>query len=596
MAPIRRRLRLAQHFKPLILTLGLLIAACPGRLVQGKDGNAASDGSPQCHPNVVLIITDDQGYGDIGFHGNPVLKTPNLDRLAAESLRLTDFHVDPTCSPTRAALMTGRYSCRTGVWHTIMGRSILRRDETTMADHFARAGYATGMFGKWHLGDNAPYRPIDRGFAHALWHGGGGIGQTPDYWGNTYFSPMLRNDGNWEPSNGYCTDVFFDAAREFIARNRDRPFFVYLATNVPHGPWQVDDRYAAPYRAAGIAKDLANFYGMLTNLDENLGRFLAALEEWNLAGNTLLIFMTDNGTAGNGFNAGMRGRKGSPYDGGHRVPCFLRWPKRWPQPRAIAGLTAHIDVLPTLIELCGLPHRDGMPFDGVSLRPILDGESSGDPDRTVFVQVNRVEHPVPWRLSAVLTPRYRLVNGAELYDIVEDPGQDKDISQSHPEVVRELRSRYERWYRDVSSRFHEYVPLIVGDPRENPALLTCHDWHGEQVPWDQTMISRNAPGNGFWAVEFSRSGKYRITLQDRPPDVSHPIAGRRARLVIGDREWVQDVPSGATFVEFQINQTAGPARLQTFLMGGDTELRGAYFVEIAYVDEATSPNGDGQSR
>ncbi|NMC19825.1 MAG: arylsulfatase, partial [Thermogutta sp.] len=503
MTKIERILRSKDHAGPIILAIVLLTAMRPPHAVQGEEGAFASDFSPPRRPNVVLIITDDQGYGDVGFHGNPVLKTPNLDRLAAQSLRLTDFHVDPTCAPTRAALMTGRYSCRTGVWHTIMGRSILRGDETTMAEYFARAGYATAMFGKWHLGDNAPYRPIDRGFAHALWHGGGGIGQTPDYWGNTYFSPTLRDDGKWKPSEGYCTDVFFAAARDFIARNRDRPFFVYLATNVPHSPWQVDDRYAAPYRAAGVPKDLADFYGMLANLDENLGTLLASLEAWNPAGNTLVIFMTDNGTAGSGFNAGMRGRKGSPYDGGHRVPCFLRWPQRWPEPREVGGPTAHIDLLPTLMELCGLPEAGGMPFDGVSLAPILDGKAAVDPDRTVFVQVNRLEHPVPWRLSSVLTPRYRLVNGAELYDIVEDPGQGRDISQSHPEVVSELRSRYERWYRDVSSRFDEYVPLIVGDPRENPTLLTCHDWHGEQVPWDQTMISRNAPGNGFWAVDFA---------------------------------------------------------------------------------------------
>ncbi len=393
----------------------------------GSEGEPpSSPGSdPDQRPNVILVMTDDQGYGDIGFHGNPVLKTPNLDRLAAESLRLTNFHVDSTCAPTRAALMTGRYSCRTGVWHTIMGRSILRGDEVTMAEYFVRAGYATGMFGKWHLGDNAGYRPLDRGFSHALWHGGGGIGQTPDYWGNTYFSPTLRNNGPWKPSQGYCTDVFFEAAQAFVTENRNRPFFVYLATNVPHVPWQVDDRYAAPYRDAGVPEGLANFYGMLTNFDENLGRFLQFLDDAKLTENTILIFMTDNGTDGSGFNAGMRGRKGSPYDGGHRVPCFLRWPRRWSQPRDIPALTAHIDLLPTLIELCKLPARDALPLDGVSLCPILDGKNAGAPDRTIFVQVNRIDHPVPWRLSSVLTPRYRLIDGRELYDMVEDPGQEK---------------------------------------------------------------------------------------------------------------------------------------------------------------------------
>lgn len=599
MVNILRMFRLQRNAARVACTVALFGAACPPILAPVASGDevpAARVPSPNARPNVILIITDDQGYGDIGFHGNPVVQTPNLDRLASQSLRLTDFHVDPTCSPTRAALMTGRYSCRTGVWHTIMGRSILRSDETAMPQYFARAGYATGMFGKWHLGDSAPYRPIDRGFSRALWHGGGGIGQTPDFWGNTYFSPTLRKNEIWVPSEGYCTDVFFAGARDFIAQNRDRPFFVYLATNVPHAPWQVEDRYAASYRAAGVPRDLANFYGMLANLDENLGKLLALLDEWNLAHDTIVIFMTDNGTAGSGFNAGMRGRKGSPYDGGHRVPCFLRWPSRWPEPRQVPGLTAHIDLLPTLIDLCDLPREGGMPFDGVSLCPQLDGTSAGDADRTIFVQVNRIEHPVPWRLSCVLTSRYRLINGSELYDIVEDPGQNRDIAPSHPEVVSDLRARYERWYRDVSSRFDEYVPLVAGLPQENPVLLTCHDWHGEQVPWDQNMISRNAPGNGFWAVDFRQSGDYQITLLDRPPYVRHPIAGPRARLVIGDREWVQDVPTGATAAVFRVRLEAGPSRLQTYLMDGDTELRGAYFVEIAYVDENPTRESELPSR
>src|SRR5262245_5713972 len=203
-------------------------------------------------PNVVVILTDDQGYGDLSCHGNTVLKTPNLDRLHGRSVRLTNFHVDPTCSPTRAALMTGRYSSRTGVWHTIMGRSILRRDEVTLAELFARAGYRTGIFGKWHLGDNFPYRPQDRGFHDCVVHGGGGVGQTPDFWGNRYFDDTYLENGRPRRFAGYCTDVFFDQALAFLDRHKARPFFLYLATNAPHAPYRVPERYRQVYRKLGV--------------------------------------------------------------------------------------------------------------------------------------------------------------------------------------------------------------------------------------------------------------------------------------------------------------------------------------------------------
>ena len=296
-------------------------------------------------------------------------------RLYGQSVRLTDFHVGPTCAPTRAALMTGRYCNRTGVWHTVMGRSLLRRDEVTMADVFAAGGYRTGIFGKWHLGDNYPFRPQDRGFQEVLVHGGGGVGQTPDYWGNDYFDDTYWHNGKPEKQAGYCTDVWFDGALRFIEANRDRPFFAYIATNAPHSPFNVAEQYSGPYMGKSVPN--ANFYGMIANIDENMGRLLGKLKALGLEENTILIFMTDNGTAagfqaGKGFNAGMRGTKGSEYDGGHRVPCFLRWPAGGlGGGKDVSRLTAHIDLLPTLIELCGLPQPAGVKFDGASLAPLL---------------------------------------------------------------------------------------------------------------------------------------------------------------------------------------------------------------------------------
>ncbi|MHC4286035.1 MAG: arylsulfatase [Planctomycetota bacterium] len=273
-------------------------------------------------PNVILVITDDQGYGDLGCHGNPVIQTPNLDRLYSQSIRLTDFHVDPTCSPTRSALMTGHYSTRTGVWHTIMGRSLLGKHEVTIADVFSGSEYRTGIFGKWHLGDNYPFRPQDRGFNEVLVHGGGGVGQGPDFWGNDYFDDTYQHNGKFKKFSGYCTDVWFDGAMKFIEANKERPFFCYLTTNAPHGPYNVAEKYKKMYEDN---KDVPNaaFYGMITNIDENMGRLMKKLKAEGLEKDTILIFMTDNGTSAGyrgkqgqikGYNAGMRGTKGSEYD------------------------------------------------------------------------------------------------------------------------------------------------------------------------------------------------------------------------------------------------------------------------------------------
>ncbi len=289
-------------------------------------------------PNVILIMVDDQGYGDIAAHGNPVLKTPHLDQLHSQSVRLTNYHTDPTCSPTRSALMTGRYSTRTGVWHTINGRSMMHTDEYTMAEYFKDNGYRTGMFGKWHLGANAPLRPMDQGFEHAVWSPGGAVNQGANYLGHDCFDDTYKVNETWQKFPGYHTDVWFDQAMKFIAdkdKHGDKPFFVYLPTTAVHDPWNVDEKYSKPYLDAGLPEAVAKFYGMVTNVDENVGRLRAFLKDKGLSENTILIFTTDNGTAigwsANGakydfFNAGMRAFKGSEYEGGHRVPFFLHWP------------------------------------------------------------------------------------------------------------------------------------------------------------------------------------------------------------------------------------------------------------------------------
>ena len=377
-------------------------------------------------PNVIFVITDDQGYGDIGYHGNPALNTPNLDRMARESVQLDNHHHDPLCSPSRAALLTGQYAARNGVWHVIQGRHLLSPAATTMADIFAANGYRPAMFGKWHLGDNYPFAPQYRGFEETLCHRGGGIGELPDYWGNNYNDDVFFHNGEPKRCDGYCTDVFFDGALDFIDAHRHVPFFIYLAPNAMHAPHIVPDQYAAPYLAQGIPEERAKFYGMIANFDENMGRLFARLKALDLDKDTLVIFTADHGTAagfdpatGAGFNAGLRGKKGSVYDGGHQVSFFLRWPRQLPVERKVSQLTAHIDILPTLIDLCDLKRDPEIAFDGISLAAMANGDVDELPDRSIIVQL-QPDRPQKWHQTAVLNGRWRMVNEAELYDVKRD--------------------------------------------------------------------------------------------------------------------------------------------------------------------------------
>ena len=541
-------------------------------------------------PNVVLVMTDDQGYGDLGCHGNEVIQTPNLDRLHSQCLRLTDFHVDPTCSPTRSALMTGHYSTKTGVWHTIMGRSLLGKHEVTVADVFSAGGYRTACFGKWHLGDNYPFRPQDRGFQEVLIHGGGGVGQGPDYWGNDYFDDTYFHNGKTEKFKGYCTDVWFDGALKFIEDNKDKPFFCYVPTNAPHGPYNVADKYSKPYRDKGVAANRANFWGMITNIDENMGRLMLRLKELELEENTILIFMTDNGTSA-GDAGGMRGQKGSEYEGGHRVPFFIRWPGGGlTGGRDVERLSAHIDVMPTLIDLCGLTGPQGVNFDGASLVPLLKGESINWPDRNLLVHSQRIEHPEKWRKSAVMTDRWRLVNGKELYDIKADPAQKKNIADANTKVVEKLRESYEQWWKDLSSQFDKYCEIILGSDKQNPTRLMSHDWHSRNPAWSQGAVRAGSKSNGFWAVEVERDGTYEISLRRWAKEVDAPItasidkgkaiSATKARLKIGDVDETKPIEAGAHEVTFRVKLKAGKGRLETWFIDDKGDSRGAYYAYV----------------
>ncbi len=483
-------------------------------------------------PNVVIVITDDQGYGDLGCTGNPIIKTPHIDQLASESSGLSDYHVAPTCSPTRCSLLTGHWTNRTGVWHTIMGRSMLRENEVTVGQMFSDAGYETGMFGKWHLGDNYPYRPEDRGFTEVYRHGGGGIGQTPDVWDNAYFDGSYFHNGEIVPAKGFCTDVFFKQANAFISKcaKQERPFVAYISTNAPHKPLHCPPKYLRMYERQ--SDSIAAFYGMITNIDDNVGTTRRMIKELGIADNTIFIFTTDNGTASGAkvYNAGMRAGKGSPYEGGHRVPFFVHWPAGGlTKQHDVNELTHAVDVVPTLLAMTGVKKPEGVTFDGVSIADLLDPTKDVDwPKRFVISDSQRVRDPIKWRSSSVMSRKYRLVNRKELYDIASDPGQKSNIAEQHPEVVAEMREFYDGWWAELEPTFTQTTEIYLGHPEHPIVSLTAHDWIQKiYPPWHQGSI-REAPRKhanneklkhlGYWAVKVLQDGKYRVSLRRWPAE------------------------------------------------------------------------------
>ncbi|MGC1276118.1 MAG: arylsulfatase [Planctomycetaceae bacterium] len=564
-------------------------------------GSAGAD-----RPNVIVVITDDQGYGDLSCHGNPVLETPHLDRLHDESIRLTDFHVAPMCTPTRGQLMTGVDCLRNGAMNVSSGRTLLRRGIPTLADAFAAADYATGHFGKWHLGDNYPYRPQDRGFDESLWFPSSHIGSAPDFWNNDYFDDVYSHSGERRPYKGYCTDVFFREALTWMKARAegDRPFLCYIATNAPHGPLFVPAEYRERYEAKGMGPNIARFFGMIANIDDNIGRLDGFLRASGLAENTVLVFLTDNGgTVGvSAFNAGMRGHKVDLYEGGHRVPCFIRWPAGGLRdPGDVDELTQVQDLMPTLLDLCGIAKPAAATFDGISLAPLLQGTTDTLPDRMLMIQFSRMNGPEPQKDDAcILWNRWRLVGGKELFDLAADPDQQANVIAENSKVAESMQKEYDRWWGEVAPRVNEHESIVVGSAAENPLTLSPSDW--EDVFLDQgRQIRMGLARNGAWNIEVAQAGDYEITLRRWPDEADAPIraglppvehadgeflAGvalpaHTARLQVGEFDARQAIGETDEGVNFSVSLPAGPTELKaTLLDKSDHEIAGAYFVTV----------------
>ncbi|MFN0111931.1 MAG: arylsulfatase [Blastocatellia bacterium] len=577
----------------LVLSWGLLMAGSLS-LAQAQTVNRSE------RPNVIIILSDDQGYGDFSAHGNPVLKTPNLDKLRGESVRFSDFHVAPMCTPTRGQLMTGVDALRNGATSVTAGRSYIKRGIPLMPEIFKANRYSTAIFGKWHLGDSFPNWPHQRGFDEAVHHMGWGINSIADGWLNDNFDDWYRHNGKSEQYKGYCTDVWFDLSMNWMKERaaKKEPFFLYLPTNAPHGPLWVPNKYSQPYQGKGPAA----FFGMIANLDENIGRLESFLQASGLRDNTIVIFFNDNGgTAGvKTFNAGMRGQKTTNYEGGHRAALFVRWPNgKLRAPADVETPTQVQDILPTLIELLKLKKPANAKFDGQSISNLLRDSLQPLPDRKFVVQYGQT--PKKWD-GAVIWNKWRLVNGDELYDLKTDPAQEKNVAAQQPEIFQQMRQHYEQWWAGVAPRLTDFYHVSIGARQENPVTLTAVDWADVYCDNVVNCVRPGQNRNGVWHVQVEQSGVYEIALRRWPKEadaaitagvpefkienrtspagVALPVA--KARLKVGESDESKAVGGADKEVTFNVRLKAG-AKLQMqswFVDANGKELCGAYYAYV----------------
>ncbi|MDM4016601.1 arylsulfatase [Roseiconus lacunae] len=585
-------------------------------------------------PNVIVVMTDDQGYGEFSFNGNPVIETPSIDQLASQSVRLTDFHVAPMCTPTRGQLMSGLDAFRNAAINVSSGRTLLNADSKTMANVFDEAGYSTGIFGKWHLGDNYPFRPEDRGFDEALWFPSSHVNSVPDFWDNDYFADTYIRNGQRQKYAGYCTDVFFDEAINWMGKQADseQPFFAYIALNSAHWPWFVPEKYRQTVRATiennpdfaksfadrpQLRDNLISFLAMGANIDDNVGKLNRFLDDQGLTKNTIVVFLTDNGsTFGHQyFNAGMRGHKTQLWEGGHRVPCLIRWPDVL-RPRNVDDLTHVQDLLPTLADLADADSHLPSRLDGISLKARLTGQSASLPDRMLVINYSRMpsfrvtytdKNPaIPVRNgAAVLWKKWRFLENRRLYDIDADPHQDRNIAADHPDVVAKLRKHLNAWWDEVKDDVLTPQRVIIGHPSDNPTLLTACEWLDVFVD-QQVQIRRGVRKNGTWYLSVDRDGSYafelrrwpresglkledsvavtKVTDGEFPAGVSLPIS--KARLQIGSYDHTQAPHADEQAFTFNVELKAGPTEMKTWMIDGQgNEICGAYYVYVRRLSE-----------
>ncbi len=594
------------------MTAALALVPTTNALAAKKDKVVRGDKNK---PNIIFIITDDQGKGDLGCTGNPYIKTPNIDKFYEDAVRLDNYHVSTTSAPSRSSIMTGRHCNRVNVFHTIAARSIVFNDEVLLPQVLAQNGYTNAMYGKWHLGDNYPNRAEDRGFHEVIRHGGGGVGQGPDYWMNDYFDDSYFHNGKAEKYEGYCTDVFFDNAMEFIEENKDRPFFCYMATNAPHGPYNVPEEYYNIYKdtqvkGKPINDGLRRFYGMITNIDDNFKRLEDKLDELGLTENTILIFTTDNGTSAgaSAYNVGMKGGKGSVFEGGHRVPFIMRWPGgNIDGGKDVKNLVAHYDLLPTFVDLLNLDYVPAKPLDGKSLKPLLTEENPEWENRILYMDTQREQDLVKYKGFTVMDDNWRLLNGTALYDINNDIGQTTNVIDQHPEVAARLMLGYEKWWSSflADNVDERYSYIQVGSKRENPARLSSHDLviGSYKGVWDQSNVLTANEASGHWKVQFLETGEYAISLCRFPRESGLAINSKvdalpkrvelaraapasvkddfvQAQMYVAGISKKGEIKADTKEVTFKVKVPSGKYNFQAELIDSDGKIHPAYYVYV----------------
>lgn len=581
-----------------------LILVLLAALIPAKSAMAAE------RPNVILIMTDDMGYGDLGVHGNPVIDTPNLNAMAKRSARLTTFYVSPVCAPTRACLMTGRFNYRTRCVDTYIGRAMMDTEEVTVAEILRESGYATGIFGKWHLGDCYPMRPMDQGFEESLIHRGGGIGQPSDPPGGEgkYTDPILFRNGEAEQMKGYCTDVYYQNAMSFITKcdEADRPFFVYLPDNCPHGPFHdVPKDLYEKYRKQNLNNDQfpqdkghklppranvdqrARIFAMIENVDRNVGRLFEHLNKQKLSENTIVIFMVDNGPNGRRYVDGFKGNKSHVHEGGVRSPFFVHWPAKLKAGHTNATPAAHIDVLPTLLAATETDVPKGLKLDGRSMLPELQGEVDSTKERLLVIQSHRGDKPVRYHNFMARRGNWKLLNASgfgretlagkpafELYDLASDPLELKNLAAEKPDVLASLRKDYDAWFDDVgSTRPDNYAPprIIVGTKHEPLTTLTRQDWrHTSGRPWQ-----RNS--RGHWLLNAPAKTTFDVKCRFS----ANAAKAEQVILLVNGKPAAKNlVPPQTSATEFPaVALPAGDFRVEVVIKEGKAE-RGVHQVDL----------------
>jgi arylsulfatase len=569
-------------------------------------------------PNVLIFLVDDVGgLNDLHSYGNTHSRTPYLDRLRGESVRLTNFHVAPMCTPTRAALLTGRDALDTQASMVNCGRSIPRPELPMIQELFKADGYATGMFGKWHLGETEPFRPGDRGFEESLYFPGSSLGTARDYWDNNGFDCTVLHNNVRKKYLGFITEVWNDEAMKWMKKQKDakRPFFCYLPSNLVHGPEFVEEAYKEPYRKRGEGESIARIYGALERYDGICARVDAFLEKEGLRENTIVIFFVDNGlceATARVYNAGLRGEKKSYYEGGHRVPFFIRWPKRgWQGGRDQDALTEVQDLFPTLLEACGIEPAIPSHPTGTSLVRLLDNKPMPElAERIRFVQYGdygksqsgkgvadegHVCGPV-YGKAAVLWGEWRLVHDRELYNLKTDYSQTNNVADAHPEITAKLKQAYRQWWERLHPDTRELVHIPVGLNAE-PVLLDVSCWDGAWIDFSNAIRSGQRI-NGPWALDVKKDGRYRFDLRRWPEELGLPMTSpapagawpylpgkalpiKKVRVSIQDQTLEREVSQSDATISLALHLKKGKAQLKTaFLDQNDTVISGIYYVDV----------------